>query len=324
VAIQHVQKQPVPLKDIRPDLPIELCNLVHRMMAKKPDERIQTGREIAREAARLRDTLVGVGTTPGGSGLISKAAAAGGKSGQEGFIVQVGPTEPNPAFDAALTQTLPRYFPRRWLAGLALVTVVLALGVGLAFGWWQGRDQTPPTTVQPPSATAEVPPPPKSTLRQAAEEKRLLEAIQAMESNRDDANVIKYRVELGLYYLKEWRLDDAEKVFKVMEELNKEKDRAGKGYGGNAFLGKAMVLAFRDNPKESNALFLKLLATNQKKGKEPPVVAPLLLRRPEVAEMVAKALNHNLLNSPSTFPPALRVYLAPPAPKVKTADKTAG
>ena len=36
VAVQHVQKQPVPLGQIRPDLPADLCNLVHRMMANPP------------------------------------------------------------------------------------------------------------------------------------------------------------------------------------------------------------------------------------------------------------------------------------------------
>ena len=47
VALQHVQKEPEPLGDIRPDLPAELCAIVHRMM---------TGREPdgGSEARRLR------------------------------------------------------------------------------------------------------------------------------------------------------------------------------------------------------------------------------------------------------------------------------
>ena len=161
--------------------------------------------------------------------------------------------------------------------------------------------------------------------QQNTEEKDLLKAIQAMESTKDDPAVIKYRMELGLRYLKEWRLDDADKIFKEMDALNKE--RPGKGYLGNASLGKAMVLAFRDRPVESNALFVNVLVVGKGKGKgmakDSPVVPPLL-RRVEVAEMVAKALNHNLANSPSTFPAQFRPYLAPPVPKVKTPEKTAG
>src|SRR5438874_4403435 len=42
VAVQHVQKQPTALAEIRPDLPVELCQLIHRMMAKNPNDRLQT------------------------------------------------------------------------------------------------------------------------------------------------------------------------------------------------------------------------------------------------------------------------------------------
>jgi eukaryotic-like serine/threonine-protein kinase len=327
VAIQHVQKQPVPLTEIRPDLPVELCNLVHRMMAKKPDERIQTGREIGREAARLRDTLVGVGTTAAGSGLIPRSSAGGGKSGQQDYVVQTGPGEPNPVFDATLTQSVPRFMPQRLLIWLAGSTVALALGIGLVFGYWQSRDTGQPSAaaVQPTASTPEVPPPLKSKSRYTVEEKRLLDAIQAMESTHDEGNVVKYRLELGLCYLKEWKLDEAEKTFKEMEDLNK--DRPGKGYLAIGQIGKAIVLAFRDQPERSNPLFTKMLAPKQTKAmepggktKEPPVVSAVLRTRPELAEMVAKALNHNLANSPSTFPEPLRLYLAPPVANTKKSE----
>src|SRR5205823_9955671 len=39
VALQHVNDEPEPLPAIRPDLPPELCRLVHKMMAKKPEDR---------------------------------------------------------------------------------------------------------------------------------------------------------------------------------------------------------------------------------------------------------------------------------------------
>src|SRR5262245_58126703 len=63
VAVKHVQEMPIPLNQIRPDLPAELCALVHKMMAKKPAERIQTGGEIVHELVRLRDALVGISGT---------------------------------------------------------------------------------------------------------------------------------------------------------------------------------------------------------------------------------------------------------------------
>src|SRR5262249_10660744 len=54
VALQHVQNEPRPLAEVRPDLPPELCGLVHRMMSKDPDKRPQSGREILRELSQPR------------------------------------------------------------------------------------------------------------------------------------------------------------------------------------------------------------------------------------------------------------------------------
>src|SRR5947209_8696735 len=86
VALQHVQVEPVPLAQVRPDLPPEVCALVHKMMAKKPEDRFQTGREIVREAGRLRDALVGVtGAQP---------------------LITLGPTATQPS-DAVSTQSIP-------------------------------------------------------------------------------------------------------------------------------------------------------------------------------------------------------------------------
>src|SRR5262249_59773569 len=98
VAVQHVQAEPVPLGQIRPDLPQELCALVHKMMAKRPEDRFQTGREIVREAGRLRDALVG---------LTARAHAT---------PIAPRPTTPLPS-DAAATPPIPVARPRPRLAG---------------------------------------------------------------------------------------------------------------------------------------------------------------------------------------------------------------
>src|SRR6266852_4136950 len=41
VALHHVQTEPVPLNELRPDLPPELCAIVHKMMAKDVEKRYQ-------------------------------------------------------------------------------------------------------------------------------------------------------------------------------------------------------------------------------------------------------------------------------------------
>jgi serine/threonine-protein kinase len=54
VAIQHVRSEPDRLEDLRPDVPAGLCRVVHRMIAKQPDQRFQHPRDVLRELRSLR------------------------------------------------------------------------------------------------------------------------------------------------------------------------------------------------------------------------------------------------------------------------------
>ncbi|MGI6414263.1 MAG: serine/threonine-protein kinase [Thermoguttaceae bacterium] len=53
VAVQHLKKQAEPLENIRPDLPPALARIVHKMMAKSPDHRYQSARELVRDLRPL-------------------------------------------------------------------------------------------------------------------------------------------------------------------------------------------------------------------------------------------------------------------------------
>jgi serine/threonine-protein kinase len=54
VAVQHLKKQPGPLEIERGDLPPALCRVVHKMLAKDPDQRWQSAREVLAELCRIR------------------------------------------------------------------------------------------------------------------------------------------------------------------------------------------------------------------------------------------------------------------------------
>lgn len=58
VALKHVQEQPRPLSDLRPDLPPDVCAMIHKMMAKNPDERYQSAKDVLRELVKMREALV--------------------------------------------------------------------------------------------------------------------------------------------------------------------------------------------------------------------------------------------------------------------------
>jgi serine/threonine-protein kinase len=46
VAVQHVKADPEPLAEQRPDVPPELCELIHKLLAKKPAARLQSPSEL--------------------------------------------------------------------------------------------------------------------------------------------------------------------------------------------------------------------------------------------------------------------------------------
>jgi tetratricopeptide (TPR) repeat protein len=53
VAVQHLNKPPEPLENLRPDLPPALARIIHKMIAKSPDHRHQSARELIRELRPL-------------------------------------------------------------------------------------------------------------------------------------------------------------------------------------------------------------------------------------------------------------------------------
>ena len=54
IAVQHLRNEPKRLEALRPDLPEGLCRIVHRMLAKKPEDRYQKASELLRELRGLK------------------------------------------------------------------------------------------------------------------------------------------------------------------------------------------------------------------------------------------------------------------------------
>ncbi len=71
VAVQHLKEEPIPLSNFRGELPKALCEIIHRMLAKKPADRFQTGAEL--EAALKRLETVPINSRlDGGNGFFGK------------------------------------------------------------------------------------------------------------------------------------------------------------------------------------------------------------------------------------------------------------
>lgn len=56
VAVAHLKDEPTPLKEVRPELPDELCRIVHKMIAKDPNRRYITPHQLLRDLRRLQSS----------------------------------------------------------------------------------------------------------------------------------------------------------------------------------------------------------------------------------------------------------------------------
>jgi serine/threonine-protein kinase len=289
VAFQHVQARPRPLGEVRPDLPPELCAVVDRMMAKKPEDRFQNARDLLKELTRLRDSLSGTLTRSG-----TQAVAAG-------------PSPPRQQAASATAALHPT--GRRRLGWAAALTVVLALAGGAALGWY--RHRPPPLPPLPPD------PGPGDSARtspsQQEREQFLVKAVQEYANPGDDFNLnlgLGHGIELGLLYLEQGRLEEADRFFAGLTN-NPYKVKA---YTTLGRLGHAIVLAFQDRAVESNQLFLAAL--DDKQPDRERWKTRLLLNNPKLRQMIARALNYNAANNAvarEPVPHQLQYLQRPPA-----------
>jgi serine/threonine-protein kinase len=304
VAMKHVQETPRPLSELRPDLPADLCGMVHKMMAKNPADRYQSAREILRDLVKVRDGIAVTASPQQPSAQQSPPSLSGSHpNGIPGGSV--------PFATAVSSSTIqPITTPIRWGRWLLVVfTCLIAASVGGAFAWFQRQvpeaEGTQPAAVNAPTGLPDVRPPEKLI---STHERELIAALDSRNTPPD--KIVKWSIELGLIYVKERRLDEAEARFRKLEAeqfpilgLKKidQESIAVRDAVPAARLGEAVVLAFRDKPHESNELILKVISDPfpkipvkfDKLDRGFPAVLALLLRHPDLSHAVSEALNRN-------------------------------
>ena len=293
VALQHVRAEAAPLGSVRPDLPPELCAIVHKMMAKDPAQRHQTGRELLKDLARVRDTLAGVtGFVPLMTAPVETLAPTAAAAPSSASVPTVAAPQPSPR-------------RRHWLLAAFVLSLAAALAAGAALGVWRQRHRTAPETVD---AGAEVSPA-RETVSLAKREEDLRATVDRY---LDPANTSKHPetgvrlcLDLALPYLEQNRLDEADQLFTRLATLKQP------AYHVPGVLGQAIVLALRDKAVASNLLFKTL----QRQGKDVSKarrVAGLLRNNRDLARWTAQAVYHIVLSgkvSREDMPYYLRPYL---------------
>ncbi|QJW95896.1 serine/threonine-protein kinase [Frigoriglobus tundricola] len=314
VALKHVQEQPRPLSDLRPDLPPDLCAMIHKMMAKGPDDRYQSARDVLRELVKMREAAVAttgvLATTHAGTGGGALLAADAALSlSQSGSIATV----PAPAP------------PVRWWRGAVAGVACLFATLG---GMFVSARRTPPPDAPPPPAAAAAPgpglpdvrPPEKLT---TTRERELLALLNAEGTRQEDA--FKASVELGLLYLKERRLPEAaDRFIKLTNKRTEWREPLGRSAYVTGRLGQAVVLAHENKAEASHKLFLEVATETVPKfppkapDRSAATVSWLLLRFPDLNVAVADALNRNAANlGKAKLEPALEQLRGPHRPPKK-------
>jgi eukaryotic-like serine/threonine-protein kinase len=301
VALQHVQAEPEPLTKIRPDLPASLCAIVHKMMAKKPDDRYQTSRDLLRDLSKLRDTVTGATAS-----LVAPSLAE---------IADTSPTKPEPpksrtSLDVASDPLMPPQGKnRRWWPWALPASLVVALLAGSALGFFNRR----PAAKNDSSLTAnmdlgQV----EIQLSPNKKEQTLRDTAKLYGNPGKDQDKIRFGLEvnreLALLYLDQGRWEEADQLF---QDLMKNGNQV-EIYAQFGKLGHAIVLGLHSKPVESNKLFvdcLPLLPDKQRiKARDFSNHVLVVLGNPRIRQWIAEALEYNYKNDPTTFPRSLEPW----------------
>jgi hypothetical protein len=108
-------------------------------------------------------------------------------------------------------------------------------------------------------------------------------------------NGVNHCVELGLLYLEQWRLDQADALFSRLMQSSVDQ------YVGLGRLGHAIVLGLQNKPAESNKAFLdalKHLNWNEARPRQ----ALNRFESPQLVQWVARALDYNAANATAEAP----------------------
>jgi serine/threonine-protein kinase len=300
VAVQHVRDVPPPLQSIRPDLPGDLCALVHKMMAKNPDDRYQSCRDLLKDLAHVRESLNGA------TGFGSFTATG---------LVEPAPTPTR----GSVTEVIPRIRrPKKrplvkknnnLLVALIVGGVVLiAGGVGLAIAIIIQNNRSLTDDEDAPVARASES---ASLERREQDKKRVID--ECLDPGRGFKNPdigVRCCLDYVLPLLEpsQNRLNEADELFKRLEAIQQVEQ-----YHTLGLVGRGIVYALKDNWNDSMKMF-NAVPNHSKGGRggfrmDGSKVPGLIKADPRLGYWLAEAVHRNQTNNKSPTTTKLPPYL---------------
>jgi eukaryotic-like serine/threonine-protein kinase len=137
---------PPPITDWRPDLPADVTQLIHRCMAKNPDDRVQTAREVSQQ---LRE--ISQGNSTSGSQIASRVGSGSDVTVMSGHVSNatdrsaVRSSQATPKAEARSAGASPSNVETRAAWKLpTLVALIFCVGIAGYFAWHaKGKPSTP-------------------------------------------------------------------------------------------------------------------------------------------------------------------------------------
>jgi serine/threonine-protein kinase len=280
IALKHVREEPPPLEEARPDAPAALCAVVRKMMAKRPDDRYPSARELLRDVARVRES---VGGTTACVPVASLAAET---------IPPAGTPSPAPAPPRRRARRpSPR---RRWAPALTALAalVVLAVAVLIARSLRPARPAENAAGPPPEGAAKDDGPQERAAaLKKQEREEALRKAVeQHLKEAAPNPAGVEACIELGVLYLDQNRAGEAEALFRRMDER-----RAPSAYHFVGRLGLAVTDALKNDHRASHAKLVELFDPRSRDNRV-QTLNDYLSKSPELARWVNEADDHNVRN----------------------------
>ena len=167
VSYKVVHTDPVPPRKLNPSIPLKLEGIILKCLAKNPDERYQTGEDLARDLGELRTVSTSFG--------LKSAAPEAAPTGSDPNATYIETTLPVQAGRTAAPQPTEHAGAPKSNSNNLLVLAALAVVIIVAGSWYMMRHKgtqavqvTPPSAVASEAPLATAPAPPATSVPAAA------------------------------------------------------------------------------------------------------------------------------------------------------------